>query len=235
MLNEYFPDAVPIEDYVKRTHAAALPYGLVSENTLAMVGVCRDELTWALGEPVRAAWGPPFVMGAMAGMLLFGATGLRAAMAHAPGADGRQRFVVYAMPHVGIDTDGVLGFVNRPGQGRRTAACGALMAFRNELADGGKVNVDLDPADLEMSLLRQRLLRAIPYGEVPGVVEFTRIAAEVILEDLLYTASSLTEWADADVAVFTGIQVHTPDGDYVVPGHSSVRLAREADSVHLEI
>jgi hypothetical protein len=234
MVTEYFPDAVPIEDYVKRTHAAVLPYGLASEKTLAMVGVCRDELTWALGEPVRATWGPAFAMGAMAGMLLFGATGLRAAMAHAPGADGRQRFVVYAMPHVGVDTDGVIGFVNRPGQGRRTAACGALMAFRNELA-GGKVNVDLDPVDLEMSLLRQRLLRAIPYGDVPGVVEFTRIAAEVILEDLMDTASQMPEWAAADVAVFTGIQVHSPDGDYVAPGHSSVRLVGDRDPTDLEI
>ncbi len=223
MVTEYFPDAVPIEDYVKRTHDAVLPYGLASENTLAMVGVCRDELTWALGEPVRAAWGPAFVMGSMAGMLLFGATGLRAAMAHAPGSDGRQRFVVYAMPHVGIDTDGVIGSVNRPGQGRKTPACGALMAFRAEMTSR-KVKGDLDPYDLEMSLMRQRLLRAIPYGNIPGVVEFTRIAAEVILEDLMDTASQMPEWAAADVAVFTGIQIHSPAGDYVAPGHSSVRL-----------
>lgn len=234
MVSEYFPDAVPVEDYVKATHAALVPFGLASEKTLAMVGVCRDELTSALSEPVRALWGPPFAMGAMAGMVLFGSTGLRAALAHAPGADGRQRFVVYAMPHIGIDADGVIGFVNRPGQARRTTACGALMAFRGELSDR-TVKGDLDPYDLEMSLLRQRLLRAIPYGEVPGVVEITLLARDVILEDLMRTAKKMREWEDADVAVFTGIQIHTPDGDLVAPAHSSVRLAGDEEPTLLEL
>jgi hypothetical protein len=234
MVTDYFPDAIPVDDYVKRTHAALLPYGLVSDKTLAMVGTCRDELTAALSEPVRAVWGPPFVMGSMAGMLLLGAAGLRAAMAHAPGADGRQRFVVYAMPHVGIDADGVIGSVNRPGQDRKTTACGALMAFREELA-GRKLNGDLDPYDLEMSLMRQRLLRAIPYGDVPGVVELTTIARDVILEDLRRTAVRLPGWDDADVAIFSGIQIHTADGDFVAPGRSSVRLAGDRDETALEI
>jgi hypothetical protein len=234
MVLDFFPDAMPIDEFVKRTHESVLPHGLVSENTLAMVGVCRDELTGALSEPVRAAWGPPFVMGSMAGMLLLGAAGLRAAMAHAPGSDGRQRFVVYAMPHVGIDTDGVIGSVNRPGQARKTPACGALMAFRAELASR-QVKGDLDPYDLEMSLMRQRLLRAIPYGNIPGVVELTTIARDAILEDLLRTAEKQPGWDEADVAIFSGIQIHTPEGDFVAPGRSSVCLAGDQGDSLLDI
>jgi hypothetical protein len=234
MVTDVFPEAIPVDAYVKRTHEVLLPYGLVSDKTLAMVGVCRDELTGALSEPVRAAWGPPFVMGSMAGMLLLGAAGLRAALAHAPGADGRQRFVVYAMPHVGIDADGTIGSVNRPGQDRKTTACGALMAFRAELTEG-KVRVDLDPYDLEMSLMRQRLLRAIPYGDVPGVVELTTVARDVILEDLLRTTATLPGWEDTDVAIFSGIQIHSPAGDFVAPGRSSVRLAGGHGDTPLEI
>jgi len=234
MVAEFFPDAIRIEQYVKRTYDAVLPYGLVSEKTLAMIGVCRDELTDALSEPVRAVWGPPFEMGSMAGMLFLGAAGLRAAMAHAPGADGRQRFVIYAMPHVGIDSDGVIGSVNRPGQDRKTTACGALMAFRGELVER-RVHGDLNPYDLEMSLMRQRLLRAIPYGEIPGVVELTRIARDAILEDLRHTAEKLPGWDEADVAIFSGIQIHTPDGDFVAPGHSSVQLAGAPEAATLAI
>jgi hypothetical protein len=195
----------------------------VSEKTLAMVGVCRDELTDALTEPIRAAWGSPFRMSGMAGMLFLGQAGLRAAQFHAPGADGRHRYVVYAMPHIGIDADGQVGSVNRPGQDLRTTACGALQGFRSEL-ESGHVISEMDPYDLEMSLLRQRLLRSIPYGHVPDIVELTTITRDVILDDLGRTAARMHSWREADIAVFSGIHIHTPEGDYVQPGHSSVRI-----------
>ncbi|WP_019874508.1 hypothetical protein [Sporichthya polymorpha] len=218
-----FPGAIRVEEYVKRTYDACLVHGLVSEKTLAMVGVCRDELTDALTEPIRAAWGPPFRMSGMAGMLFLGQAGLRAAQFHAPGADGRRRYVAYVMPHIGIDDDGRIGYVRRPGQDVTTTACGALMAFRSEL-ESGHVYGEIDPYDLEMSLLRQRLLRSIPYGNVPDIIELTTIARDVMLDDLGRTAARMKSWRDADIAVFSGIHIHTSDGDYVQPGHSSVRF-----------
>ncbi|HUR76082.1 MAG TPA: hypothetical protein VMZ00_17490 [Sporichthya sp.] len=224
-----FPGAVRVEDYVKRTYEACLAHGLVSEKTLAMVGVCRDELTDALTEPIRATWGPPFRMSGMAGMVFLGQAGLRAAQFHAPGADGRQRYVVYAMPHIGIDDEGRIGYVHRPGQDVTTTACGALMAFRAEL-EAGQVNSEVDPYDLEMSLMRQRLLRSITYGAVPSIRELTTIARDVILDDLGRTAARMHSWGDADIAVFSGIHIHTSDGDYVQPGHSSVRIAGSGDN-----
>lgn len=224
-----FPGALPVEDYVKRTYDACLEHGLVSEKTLAMVGVCRDELTDGLTEPIRAAWGSPFRMSGLAGMLFLGQAGLRAAQHHAPGADGRRRYVVYAMPHIGIDDTGRIGYVNRPGQDLITTACGALQGFRGEL-ESGQVYSEIDPYDLEMSLMRQRLLRSIPYGTVPTIAELTTITRDVILDDLGRTAARMHSWRDADIAVFSGIQIHTPDGDYVQPGHSSVRIADGGDN-----
>jgi hypothetical protein len=221
-LETFFPGAIPVEDYVKRTYDACLTHGLVSEKTLAMVGVCRDELTDALTEPIRATWGSPFRMSGMAGMLFLGQAGLRAAQFHAPGADGRHRYVVYAMPHIGIDDEGRVGYVHRPGQDITTTACGALMAFRSEL-ESGHVYGEMDPYDLEMSLLRQRLLRSIPYGKVPDIVELTTLVRDVMLDDLGRTAARMHSWGDADIAVFSGIHIHTSEGDYIQPGHSSVR------------
>lgn len=231
MTLDAFPGALRVDEYVKRTYEAALPHGLVSDNTLAMVGVCRDELTDAVSEPVRAAWGPPFRMSGMAGMLFLGMAGMRAAQHHAPGQDGRKRFVIYVMPHVGIGDDGAIGYVHRPGQDKTTPACGALMAFLAELRAGRMIS-DLDPYDLEMSLLRQRLIRAIPYGEVPDIAGLTAIARDCIVEDLVRTAARMRSWRDADIAVFSGIQIHTSEGDYVQPGHSSVRLGG-TDSDHV--
>ena len=80
-----------------------------------------------------------------------------------------------------------------------------------------------------MSLLRQRLLRSIPYGAVPDIIELTTITRDVILDDLGRTAARMHSWRDADIAVFSGIHIHTPDGDYVQPGHSSVRIVDAGD------
>ena len=42
----------------------------------------------------------------------------------------------------------------------------------------------IDPHDVEQSLLRQRLLPLIGHGDVPSLIDLTRIAAEAIEEDL---------------------------------------------------
>lgn len=233
MSPEAFPDAICAEEYIKRTAEALAPHGLVPEKTLALAGLCRDELTVELTRRVSDTWGPPFRIGSLGAMLFLGVSGLAAALNHAP-ERSKLRVVVYVMPHVGICTDGTLGSVNREGQASATSACGALMRFRSELAEG-RVLSDLDPYDVEMSLTRQRLLRAVRYGKVPDVVEMTTIARDVILEDLMNTAARVPGWGDADVAVFSGIQIHTSGGDLVAPGRSFLQLAGTAEPISLTI
>lgn len=50
---------------------------------------------------------------------------------------GRDRYAFFAFPHVGIQEDGTLGKVRRPGQGEASAACGALVASLGALQEGG--------------------------------------------------------------------------------------------------
>lgn len=232
---EAFPGAVGAEEYVKRTVEALAPYGLVAEQTLAMAGLCRDELTVELTRRISETWGPPFRLGSLAAMLLTGKSGLAAAMTHAPSIDGRQQAVVYVMPHVGICEDGTLGSVNRVGQeGASTAACGALVRLRSELANG-KLKTDLDQYDVEMSLTRQRLLRELHYGRVPDLVELTTLARDVILDDLLHIGELVPAWGAADVAVFSGIQIHTSAGDHIQPGRSFLRRGDTNDEIALNL
>jgi hypothetical protein len=186
------------------------------------------ELTRRISE----TWGFPFRLGSLAAMLLTGRSGLAAGLAHAPKIDGRQRVVVYAMPHVGICEDGTVGSVNRPGQQGATTACGALVRFRSELADG-VLRVDLDEYDAEMSLTRQRLVRELRYGVVPEIVELTTLARDVILADLLHIGELVPGWEEADVAVFSGIQIHTSAGDHIQPGRSFLRRGGEAEEIPL--
>lgn len=229
-----FPAAICAEEYMKRTAEVLVPHGLTEERTLAMAGLCRDELTVELTRRISAVWGPPFRLGSLAAMLLMGSSGLAAAMHHAPTFEGRQRVVVYVMPHVGICEDGTLGAVNRPGLAGVSTACGALVRFRDELARG-EVKTGLEQYDLEMSLTRQRLLPALRYGSVPDIVELTTTARDVILDDLLHIGDLVPAWGQADVAVFSGIQVHTSAGDHIQPGRSFLRPANGTEDVLLEI
>ena len=47
-------------------------------------------------------------------------------------------------------------------------ACAALIAMRQEML-AGKLEVELDPTDVEYSLLKQGLLPRLPYGMVPSL------------------------------------------------------------------
>ncbi len=232
---EVFPSALPREEFVRRSTEALEPHGLVPGSTLAMIGVCRDELTFPLVDRLQSVWGPAFDLSSLAGMLFLGRTGIAAARLHAPSEDGRQRFAAFVFSHIGIDDDGTAGRCRRPGVHEASAACGALEAFRGELA-GGRLDVDLDPGDLELSLLKQRLLRALPYGHVPDIVELTLLARDVIFDDLRMLVDQLERGGDADIAVISGVQVHGSDRrGFVVPGRAFVHVGPDRTEIPLSI
>jgi hypothetical protein len=83
-------------------------------------------------------------------------------------------------------------------------------AFQKEL-DSGTLRVDLDPDDLEYSLLKQRLIRKLHYGKVPGIVTLTKPAHETIRDDLQRLIDETIDTTQSHHAMFTGIQIHGPD------------------------
>ena len=115
-LSANFPGALPLADFAPWTVRALEPHGITPGHSLSLFGVCRDELLFPFEDAWQQAWGPAFDMTSLGGMLLLGRTGLTAALHHAPGVDGRLRYVVVAMPHIGITADGAVGAVLRPGQ-----------------------------------------------------------------------------------------------------------------------
>lgn len=219
-LGRFFPGAVREKKFVGETQRLLRDHGFTAENTLPCVAVCRDEIAGHMVADVEEAWGPSFSLASLAGMVTAGRTGLRAAARHGPVEHGRQHLLIYAMPHIAISQDGAIGQVLREGVPHPSTACGALVGFRGEL-ERGTLSIALDPNDIEQSLLKQRLLPLIGYGEVPSLVELTRLAASAIEEDM----RNILEYVSAEDpaspnsgAMFTGIQIHGPDGaDYVWP------------------
>lgn len=208
--------SVDIDDFVLWSEWALARVGFRPSNCLAVVAVCRDELMVRVDEAVARTWGRPFQAGSLGGLVFLGRTGMQAALGHVPGEDGRHRFVVFCLPHIGIDEDGTIGRVQRRGMHRATSACGALAAFRGELVDGGtREDSDADALaahDLEQALLRRRLTVAIGHGAAPTLPELTDLVRQASVADMRHFIDLARGSEPVDVAYISGIVLHLPDG-----------------------
>lgn len=50
---------------------------------------------------------------------------------------GRERYVFFSFPHIGIDENGEVGAISRPGRAKKSCACGALAKCLNEVKSDG--------------------------------------------------------------------------------------------------
>jgi len=221
VLKENFPVVFTEVDYVKKTYNALKAFGFNDDNSIASVCVCRDEISQTIRSIIKHVWGEAFNFSSLAGMFTAGKTGLKAAMHHAPRVDGKERYVFYVVPHIAINEDGKSGFCKRRGIKEDSSACGALCLFLSELHQG-KLHIKLDEEDIEESLIKRRLLKEIPYGHVPDLIELTKITRKVIQEDLEQVIEKVVDTGKSDYAVFTGIQIHAPDANYIWPSNSYV-------------
>lgn len=211
VVDRCFPGSMPQDELVQRSYAALGGLGFDADNTIACAGVCRDEICRPLVGLVREAWGEAFNFSSLGGMLTLGAAGFRAAHHHAPLVGGRERYAHFAMAHIAIGAEGQLGRCFRAGRPEPSSACGALVGFHAELSSG-RVNLELDPDDVEFSILKQRLVRRLDWGASPDLVELTREAHAQILDDLERMIGLTVDEDTADWAVLTGVQIHAPDG-----------------------
>ena len=223
VMKENFGHAIKEVDYVRKTYHVMGEFGFNADNSLASVCVCRDEISQTIRSLIKHTWGEAFNFSSLAGMFTAGKTGLKAAIHHAPQIEGRERYIFYVVPHIAINEDGKSGFCKRRGIKDDSSACGALCLFLSELHQG-KLLIKLDEEDIEESLLKRRLLREIPYGHLPDLIELTKMTRKVVQEDLEHIIGKVVDTGKSDYAVFTGIQIHAPDANYIWPADSYVVL-----------
>jgi len=220
VLQENFLGILKEVDYVHNTYSLLKQFGFTHENCIASVCVCRDEIAQTFRSHVKDTWGEAFDFSSLAGMFTAGKTGLKAAIHHAPRIDNRERYVFYVIPHIAIGDDGKSGFCKRKGI-TDSSACGALCLFLDELYTG-KLHIKIDEEDIEESLLKRRLIKEITYGDIPSLLELTKIARKVIQEDLEHAIDKVVDTTKSDYVMLTGIQIHAPDINYVWPAESYV-------------
>lgn len=231
-----FPESAEEKIYVERTADELYKMGFSPTNTMACVAACRDELCQPLLNHIDKAWrtthnygGVHFLLSSVGGMVFLGKTGFEAAISHAPrDQSGLLRFVFYAFPHISIAPSGEVGKALRPGRTEETEVCGALCRLRADLSSG-TVNSELDWADAEHSLLKQRMLLQLdPANRSPTLPELTMSAYQAILKDTkrlieecLPRATGQTHGQRVDYVVLSGVQIHMPSNlSYIWPGES---------------
>jgi len=233
LLKKDFDHVVKEVDYVRKTYNLLKTFGFNDDNSIASVCVCRDEISQTVRSIIKHVWGEAFNFSSLAGMFTAGKTGLKAAMHHAPNVEGRERYVFYVVPHIAINEDGKSGFCKRRGIKEDTSACGALCLFLDELYTG-KLHIKIDEEDIEESLIKRRLIKEITYGDIPSLLELTKITRKVIQEDLEHAISKVVDTTKSDYAVLTGIQIHAPDANYIWPADSYVVMDGEKKELKIE-
>jgi hypothetical protein len=233
VIKENFDRVFKEVEYIKKTYNALKAFGFNEDNSIASVCVCRDEISQTIRSIIKHVWGEAFNFSSLAAMFTAGKTGLKAAMHHAPQVDGKERYVFYVVPHIAINEDGKSGFCKRRGIKEDSSACGALCLFLSELHQG-KLHIKIDEEDIEESLIKRRLLREIPYGHVPDLIELTKITRKVIQEDLEQVIEKVVDTGKSDYAVFTGIQIHAHDANYIWPAESYVVLDGKKQELNVE-
>lgn len=222
VVNGHFPSALGIDDFLNRLEIALYAYGINGDNSIAMVNLCRDEITQSLKNKIDLVFGSSFNTNGLGGVLTCGVTGVSAGLSHAPVSkgSGKERYVFFSFPHISIDATGEVGAISRPGRPGSSCACGALnKALVDIKTEGIDANCKIpgvhEPLDPEFTILKQRLARRLRYDGLGedyvssmNLVQLTKVAERTISDDLNYLISQTVDPKKADYAVVTGIQIH---------------------------
>ena len=109
ILEEKFPGSVPEDFFIEQATEILERHGFTASNAINLVSTCRDEICRTFTLELDRLWGPSFSISSLAGMVFCGRTGFKAAMAHSPVIGGKERYVFWVMPHIGLSSDGHFG------------------------------------------------------------------------------------------------------------------------------
>eukprot|EP00293_Proteomonas_sulcata_P011685 CAMPEP_0184305864 /NCGR_PEP_ID=MMETSP1049-20130417/15026_1 /TAXON_ID=77928 /ORGANISM="Proteomonas sulcata, Strain CCMP704" /LENGTH=722 /DNA_ID=CAMNT_0026618017 /DNA_START=195 /DNA_END=2363 /DNA_ORIENTATION=- len=220
-LERYFPGALGEEEFIRQASDMLLELNFTPDSSINLVSNCRDELCRTFVETLDKDWGCSFNISSLGGMVFCGKTGFKAAMAHSPIVEGKERYVIWVAPHVAIPLNGEDGHVFRPGREGVSTACGALLGLLGEVKSG-KLSVELNTDDIEQSMLKSKIVAQLSYGHNPDLVEITYAAHKVILADVIKTAHQAVDLSKSEFVIISGIQVHGPCGqNFFWPGTMS--------------
>eukprot|EP00929_Paragymnodinium_shiwhaense_P028561 TRINITY_DN16532_c0_g2_i1.p1 TRINITY_DN16532_c0_g2~~TRINITY_DN16532_c0_g2_i1.p1 ORF type:complete len:317 (+),score=59.39 TRINITY_DN16532_c0_g2_i1:177-1127(+) len=234
-LSEHYAGALPDIVVVERVKEALSLYGLSKKNTIYAESICADELCHEphqLSDLLTTHWSNVFTMGGLGGLAHGGPVALGAFKGHVP--DGGNMMILYG-PHVGMEEDGTIGVVLRPGQHNDTVTCYSVIDVYNNCLKGATVDA-YSPADKQMRLIHQELcphVDKISKAEHPMAV-LPRVAFDIIDKQIGEMTKGL-DLGTGSLVLLGGIMINTPHKmqDQFLPLHFSIKKGRHKKSVDL--
>lgn len=221
-------------EFVSMLRTTLSKYEYHNSTSLVATSLCCDEVNQPLIETLEKEWGSQsFSFGGLAGFAFGGVTSFGAMASHIP--DGGSCLVVFG-PHVGIDSTGTIGTVERRGRKSGGACCGSATAAANFVAQQQQQQKQkqddhantmtttsmMDPVDAQQQFVNNLLL---PHGE--RLEQANNKSSELPMalfdaqQELIQriVAKGCSKVADGNIAVVGGIQINTPEGmsDYFLP------------------
>jgi len=217
-------------ELVMKVNKALSRFGY-DESTLVAFSLCSDEVNRPLEESFFGLYGEHFNMGGLAGFPFAGVTGFGAMASHIP--DGGSCLIVYG-PHVGVDSNGLVGKVDRKGKSKSGSCCGSAVAASKYITavyrgDVEKVGPPMDFTDAQQNYVSNALL---PYAErvttAPDpMVELPYATFEPIdaMMEKIVAKGGPKVGGYGKIAMLGGLQINTPRGmsDYFLPLRFDIR------------
>jgi hypothetical protein len=206
-------------------------------STLVAFSLCSDEVNRPLEEVFYGWYGEHFNMGGLAGFPFAGVTGFGAMASHIP--DDGSCLLVYG-PHVGVDSDGNVGKVDRKGKSKSGSCCGSAVAASKYitavyLGNAEKVLPPTDAVDAQQNYVSAMLL---PYGERVAkasdpMIELPFASFEPIDGMIERIVKKSAGKVGGKIALLGGLQINTPRGvsDYFLPLRFDVRDGKTGEVI----
>jgi hypothetical protein len=223
-VKDVFPGALTNAELISKVESTLAENGISKDETLVCTSLCCDEVNRPLENDFSAVYTQNFNMGGLAGFPFGGAVAFGAMSAHIP--DGGSTLVVYG-PHVGVDSTGKAGTVERRGRAKGGSCCGSAVAasgyVSSVLADpSAKASMPSDVEDVQQYFVGKMLLPFAKQLEDADdkMVElpYALYSAQTdMVKDIVTNGAGGV--ADGSIGVLGGIQINTPPGftDYFLP------------------
>lgn len=228
----HFPGALSEQEFVDRVQEVLANHcgTQFGPKTLVATSLCCDEVNRGLEEKLSDSFGgSTFSMGGLAGFPFCGITSFGAFAHHIPTPGSA---LVCFGPHVGVDSSGVVGKVDRRGMPGSGACCGSAAAALGAFKGGNKAEGDglpknyMENLDVQQSWVSASLLDE---GRGERVVSASNEMAELpralfdaqkkAMMGIIEAAAPGNVPAGTTVALVGGVQINTPAGvsDYFLP------------------
>lgn len=206
-VRKHFPNALTTAETVDRMlDILHEKFGLLPSQIILADSICSDDVN-TMEYPQRAyEMLGPFKMGGLNGFPFAGLTGMGAFAHHVP---EHGAVYIYYAPHIGITKDGTTGEINRLGQSKPSACCGAAKAALGKLLtesikDGEITELDYQQNNIEQIFYRneERIITA----DSP-LIEATMVMYEAI-ENRMDILAAKTEYPCRYLILMGGILIN---------------------------